>query len=463
MTASCPTPASAVAFRGVSMAFAALGRVFLCLDKDFHILHASELLDDMTAPGSAASLAGLPVEQVLGAELFGRGGSLRATLEGGERREGWRASLAVEGYEPRLVSVTAAPFPADPAGVCDPLVRYVVVLRPAEGDGGDADVTLFHGLVARSEAMLRLFRLVQTLEQSEVTVLITGESGTGKERLAHALHARSPRQGGPFVAVNCGALPGELLESELFGHVRGAFTGAVRDRVGRFELAAGGTLFLDEVGDLPLPLQVKLLRVLQERRFERVGESVSRVADVRVIAATNLDLARAVAEGRFRDDLYYRLRVVPIHVPPLRERREDVEPLANHLLARVAGRRGRALRLSPDALRCLIDARWRGNVREMENALEYAVAVCRGQTILPEDLPADVMCTGVDVPRAAVPVAPTPAPPTLRAVDETGPPDAEQLRAVLEAHRWRREEAAQELGISRSTLWRRMREAGLLH
>jgi DNA-binding NtrC family response regulator len=306
--------------------------------------------------------------------------------------------------------------------------------------------------------MEKVFRLIENLEHSETTVLLTGESGTGKEVVARAVHAHSPRRNGPFVAVNCGALPGELLESELFGHVRGAFTGAVRERAGRFEVAAGGTLFLDEVADLPLPLQVKLLRVLQERTFERVGESQSRRTDARIIAATNVDLRRAVQEGRFREDLFYRLRVVPIEIPPLRARREDIEPLATYLLARVAARHGRALRFSPDALRALLDYGWPGNVRELENALEYAVAVCKGQTVLPEDLPAELQQqTGV-LPPAQPPVAAS----ARRAV----PPPASQgevtrLREALEAHRWRRAETARALGISRATLWRRMREAGL--
>jgi transcriptional regulator with PAS, ATPase and Fis domain len=255
------------------------------------------------------------------------------------------------------------------------------------------------------------------------------------------------------VAVNCGALPGELLESELFGHVRGAFTGAVRDRVGRFEAAEGGTLFLDEVADLPLPLQVKLLRVLQERSFERVGESQTRRSDARIVAATNVDLHRAVPEGRFREDLYYRLRVVPIEIPPLRERREDIEPLATYMLARVAARQGRALRLSPDALRTLLRYHWPGNARELENALEYAVAVCKGQTILPEDLPVELQAA----PRTgqAVAALPQPAPSGASGLD------ADRLRQALEAHRWRRGDTARALGISRATLWRRMREVGL--
>jgi DNA-binding NtrC family response regulator len=311
--------------------------------------------------------------------------------------------------------------------------------------------------------MERIFRLVENLEHSEATVLLTGESGTGKEVLANAIHSRSPRRGGAFVAVNCGALPGELLESELFGHVRGAFTGAVRDRVGRFELATGGTLFLDEIGDLPLPLQVKLLRVLQERTFERVGESRSRTSDARIVAATNADLRRAVHDGRFREDLYYRLRVVPIEIPALRERREDIEPLATYLLARVGARQGRALRFSPDALRLMLDHAWPGNVRELENALEYAVAVCKGQTLLPEDLPAEIGEPFGDgrLPAGAMAVGQPAGPPADGQPADTQAIDAARIRGALEACRWRRHEAARLLGISRTTLWRHMRELGL--
>jgi transcriptional regulator with GAF, ATPase, and Fis domain len=265
------------------------------------------------------------------------------------------------------------------------------------------------------------------------------------------------------VAVNCGAIPGELLESELFGHVRGAFTGAVRDRTGRFELAAGGTLFLDEVADLPLHLQVKLLRVLQERSFERVGESAPRTSDARIVAATNVDLRRAVQDGRFREDLYYRLRVVPIEIPPLRDRREDIEPLATFLLARVGARQGRALRFSPDVLRLLLEHSWPGNVRELENVLEYAVAVCKGQTILPEDLPGEVGAALSPPPAAGsrthAPAATVRSNGSQRA--EADAIDAARIRGALEACRWRRNEAARVLGLSRTTLWRRMRELGL--
>ena len=371
------------AIEGVSAAFASLGRVFLCVDNGFRVVHASSLLDRLIGRGASDDARGKPLAELLGADLFGPAGTLRQLLLAGERREGWRSMLTVGLERPRLVSLTAAPFHSDPGTVCDPRVAYIVVLRPAEEDQTAPGATsLFPGLIGRSSAMERILRLVENLENSEATVLLTGESGTGKEILARTIHAHSPRRNGPFVAVNCGALPGDRLESELFGHVRGAFTGAVRERAGRFELAAGGTLFLDEVGDVPLHLQVKLLRVLQERTFEPVGQSKSKSTDARIIAATNLDLRRAVQEGRFREDLFYRLRVVPIEIPPLRERRADIEPLATHLLARVAARQGRALRFSPDALRAVLDNPWPGNVRELENALEYAVAVCKGQTLL---------------------------------------------------------------------------------
>jgi transcriptional regulator with GAF, ATPase, and Fis domain len=379
-------------------------------------------------------------------------------------REGWRASLRVEPSGSRLVSVTVAPLRHDPAGVCDPEASYVVVMRPADATDGTAAQapTSFGGLVARSAAMTRIFRLVENLQASDVTVLLTGESGTGKEVLARAIHAHSHRRDGPFVAVNCAALPGELLEAELFGHVRGAFTGAVRDRAGRFELATDGTLFLDEVGDVPLHLQVKLLRVLQERTFERVGESRPRTSNARIVAATNRDLRRAVEAGTFREDLYYRLRVFPVELPPLRERREDIEPLAGMLLGRVGGRHGRALRFSPDALRAILGYPWPGNVRELENALEFAVTVAKGHTLVPEDLPPEVLAGGehrigpaLDV-RASPGAAPRPAAGKGASNDE-----ALRIRAALDANRWNRVAAANDLGMSRTTLWRKMRELGL--
>ncbi len=444
-----PEAARQTAWAAVSTAFGSLGRVCLGLDPQFRLRHASELLDELTGAGGADRFLGRPVAELLGEELFGEGSTLRQALLRGERREGWRASLRVEPEGSRIVSVTVAPLRHDAHGACDPGTAYIVVLRPAEDEEpGDAP-TAFGGLIGRAPAMRRVFQLIENLEHSEATVLITGESGTGKEMVARAIHAHSPRRDGPFVAVNCGALPADLLESELFGHVRGAFTGAVRDRVGRFELASSGTLFLDEIGDLPPPLQVKLLRVLQERTFERVGESKTRQTEARIVAATNVDLDRARAEGRFREDLYYRLRVVPVHVPPLRERREDVEILARHLFHRACLRNGRELILSPQALRALLAYPWPGNVRELENALEHAVTLCRGQTVQPEDLPAEIT-TRPAAPH--VPATPGPAPAAT---------EREQIRRALIDHNWSRGAAARALGMSRTTLWRKMRELGI--
>jgi len=243
-------------------------------------------------------------------------------------------------------------------------------------------------IVGQSEAMRELFDFIEKVSRTDSTVLISGESGTGKELVARAIHYRSPRRSKPLVAVNCGALPQELLESELFGHVRGAFTGAVRDRKGRFELADGGTIFLDEVSEMSPALQVKLLRVLQEREFERVGDTRTVRVDIRVIAATNQDLDELVKQGRFREDLYYRLNVIPIHIPPLRERRSDIPLLILHFLKVFNTLRGgRVEGFSPEAMNLLMEYDWPGNVRELENLVERLVVLKGEGMVQPEDLP----------------------------------------------------------------------------
>jgi len=457
---SCQRPDDALSRQfldTVSNLFGCLGRALICLDRHFRVVHASEGLDEIAGAGAAEAVVGRRVRDLLGEELFGSEGALRLALEAGVLREGWGASLRLGDASPHLLSITAAPIATLDSTLCDPRVSFLLVVRSAQDprQSSTALPTIFAGMVGRSAAMVDIFRLIQRLDESESTVLVSGESGTGKELVARAVHVHSPRRAGPFVAVNCGALPGELLESELFGHVRGAFTGAVSDRQGRFEIAAGGSLFLDEIGDLPQPLQVKLLRVLQERTFERVGESVSRATDTRIIAASHIDLQRAVEEGRFREDLYYRLRVVPIRIPPLRDRREDVEPLARHLLARVGMRTGRSMLLAPDCVRALLGYAWPGNVRELENALEYAVAVCRRQTIHPADLPAEVRDGRArSRPGGAAIMRGHEAP----AVDSS---ERDRLLAALESHRWSRAATARALGISRTTLWRKIRELGL--
>ncbi len=244
-------------------------------------------------------------------------------------------------------------------------------------------------IVGSSRAIMRTIEVIRLVGSRRSTVLISGETGTGKEMVARAIHLSSPRAQQPIVAVNCNALPENLLEAELFGHVKGAFTGAIQHRVGRFEQAHRGTLFLDEVGDLPLEIQTKLLRVLQEREFQRVGSSETIRVDVRLIAATNVDLVQKIREGKFREDLYYRLNVVPIAAPPLRERLEDIPVLANHFVKKICGQEEIPLRhLSPETLQRLKNCPWPGNVRQLENAVEMAVALSGTREILyPHDFP----------------------------------------------------------------------------
>jgi len=441
----------------------ALGRLLIVADADFRIVAFNPALAEFVGV-PPDRLPGMPLEQLLGAELFGDGASLREAVAEGERREGWAGEVLRPDGTTHSVSLTVGAM-TDTVTCGVPEGRYVVMMRPETGPGPTPG---FLGMVARSPAMQRIFRLIELLRENDSTVLVTGESGTGKELVARALHATSHRRGGPFVAVNCAAIPPELLESELFGHVRGAFTGAVKDRAGRFELADGGTLFLDEIGDLALALQAKILRFLQERTFERVGDSRTRTVDVRIIAATHVNLVKAVSERRFREDLYYRLRVVPIHIPPIRERREDLELLIRHLLGRIGRERGRSLRLAPSAGRALLGYPWPGNVRELENALEYATTVCQGQTIHVGDLPREI--GHEDGPDdSGRRMAGEPGLWTDRSLESPDPAsggsvrarEVHRIRAALEEARYRRAVAARILGMSRTTLWRKMREYGL--
>ncbi|MBW1979874.1 MAG: sigma 54-interacting transcriptional regulator [Deltaproteobacteria bacterium] len=250
----------------------------------------------------------------------------------------------------------------------------------------------FGNIIGKSKAMRQVYDIIEKVGQTRATVLITGESGTGKELIARAIHFNSPRKDKPFISINCSALPETLLESELFGHERGAFTGAYTQRKGRFELAHGGTLFLDEVGEMTKALQVKLLRVLQEMSFERVGGTRTLRVDVRILAASNRNLEEEVMSGRFREDLFYRLKVVHIKVPPLRERRDDIPLLVQHFLKKTAREHGvNRKRLSQEALRHLYNYKWAGNVRELENVIERAVILSDSEVINPEDLPEEIL------------------------------------------------------------------------
>jgi DNA-binding NtrC family response regulator len=306
------------------------------------------------------------------------------------------------------------------------------------------------GLIARSPAMQAVLDLVERVAPTDATLLIQGESGTGKEVIAKAVHHASPRAARPFVAVNCGAVPETLLESELFGYVRGAFTGAAGSKLGLFEEADGGTLFLDEIAEMPATLQVKLLRVLQSGEVRRLGATQAATVDVRVLAATNGDLASRIAQGSFREDLFYRLNVIQVMLPPLRDRREDIPALAEHFLARASAKLGRTLRLSPGALERVLRYPWPGNVRELENALERAAILARTETVEPDDLPPHVS--------VGLQLGPSPALPRQITLAE-----AERAHILQTLERFGRNHsgAAEALGIGRTTLWRKLKEYGI--
>jgi|UniRef100_A0A7V6DPF5 DNA-binding NtrC family response regulator/HAMP domain-containing protein len=296
--------------------------------------------------------------------------------------------------------------------------------------------TGFGDLIGKDPKMQVVYNLIEDVAPSDVTVLIQGESGTGKELVARAIHRHSPRKDGPFVVINCSAYPATLLESELFGHEKGAFTGALRQKAGRFEQAHGGTVFLDEVGDIPLPAQVKLLRVLQTRKFERVGGEQTLTIDVRILAASHKDLIQEVKNGNFREDLFYRLNVIPIKLPPLRERKNDIPLLIEHFLKLFAAARGKDIQgLSSEALRVLLNYSWPGNVRELENTMEHAVVLAKAGQVEAWDLPAWLQSGQRE------------ASPTLSQREEKA------LLDVLEECGWNKKMAAQRLGISRSTLY----------
>ena len=300
------------------------------------------------------------------------------------------------------------------------------------------DLEGFAGLIGRDPKMLKIYRQITDMANNQYPVHITGETGTGKELVAAAIHNESLRGGGPFVPVNCAALPEGMLESELFGHVRGAFTGAVRDKKGRFELAHGGTLFLDEVADLPKSVQVRLLRVLQEGTFERVGGEETVSVDVRLISAANRDLKREVEKGHFRDDLYYRINVVPIHLPPLRERKNDIPLLVEHLLKQGSKEGHETVGLSKEALSVMLDYPWPGNVRELQSAIRFALIKAKGKIIQPENLPMELQ-------------------EWKKSRSSRGPSrklDPESVKAALTQSGGNKAKAARILGVGRATLYR---------
>jgi two-component system response regulator AtoC len=320
-------------------------------------------------------------------------------------------------------------------------------------------------LVGQSPAIRQIYGVVEKVANTPSTVLISGESGTGKELIARALHENSTRHAGPFIKINCAAIPKTLMESELFGYDKGAFTGAVGAKPGRFELAHGGTLFLDEIGEIPVEMQVKLLRVLQESEFERVGGIKTIKVDVRLVTATNRDLLEEIAAGNFREDLFYRLNVVPIQIPPLRERREDIPLLAEHFIAKFNERlKKQIVSISPEAVAELVGYNWPGNIRELENLMERTILFCEGPEIRVSDLPPEIVgAAPTPASAAAGEGEPRPAAGSLKEAvrAETERVERELIQRALDATGGNVTQAARKLKISRKSLQTKMKELGL--
>ncbi|MDD4649965.1 MAG: sigma-54 dependent transcriptional regulator [Desulfoplanes sp.] len=326
------------------------------------------------------------------------------------------------------------------------------------------------GIIGQSPALQEVFAILAKVAPTESTVLVSGESGTGKKLMVRALHHNSKRNQCPFVPINCGAIPGELLESELFGHEKDAFTHALRTQAGRFELAEGGTIFLDEIEAMDLSLQVKILRVLQEKKFERVGGNKTFKANVRIIAATNRNLEQEVAKGTFREDLYYRLNVIPVHLPPLRERQEDIPLLANYFLQKFCQKQERTtIHLSPAATDILLAYSWPGNVRELKNFMERLSIICEACTITPNDLPDKILKeTGADVPKRPHPQAVSNAFrwPTIKDMHDQNLSlkeffdflEINMLKEALNMADGVKNQAAEILGIKRTTLIEKLKK-----
>ncbi len=442
--------------------FHAVADGIITVDPQLRVSGLNRAAETLLGVGAADGIA-RSVDDVLPGQLWDVGALLRAIMKSREPARNRENLITRQDGEERRVLVTASHLldkREDLAGAVI-VFRDITEIRALEARLEQR--AALHGLVGKARSMQEIYHLIEQVAPTDSTVLIQGESGTGKELVADAIHRSSRRQNGPFIKVNCSALSEHLLESELFGHVKGSFTGATHDRKGRFELADGGTLFLDEIGDLSEAIQVKLLRVIQEREIERVGDTKTVPINVRVIAATHRQLRKLVEEGRFRDDLYYRLNVIPIDVPPLRSRREDIPDLAALFLGVFAEQMGKEVsRISPDALRAFLDYRWPGNVRELRNAVEHGVVKCLNTTLLVEDLPREIAEEAgrrVGAPQSSGGGRSSRA--SNYAQSHRIGDDQAAIRDALERTGWNRGRAAKLLGIERTTLWRKMKKLGI--
>ncbi len=432
--------------RDLEAIFNSVNEAILTVDSDLRIRQANAAAASLLNL-SAANIEGQPVDQVFSSDLSPVVDALRTTLNSHNAvtEFGLEANLPHVGTKVLVVSVT--PLPENSHGNFGAVIVARDITRLSRLEKELEVQSKVRSFVGKSARVLELFQLVDNVAATDSTVLICGESGTGKELIAAALHYGNSREKGPFIKVNCAALADDILESELFGHVKGAFTGAVRDRVGRFEAADGGTILLDEIGDISHRLQQRLLRVLQEREFERVGDTRPIKVNVRIIASTNQDLAAKMRAGQFREDLYYRINVVRIEIPPLRERTGDIPLLVDHFCRKFGETFKKPLiGASSEAMEYLMNYPWPGNVRELENALERAFIVCHDSEILSKHLPPEI------VRRDAVHTK-------LPAIESEGDMSESRdvIMEVLEKTDWNVAKSARLLGVARNTLYQRMK------
>jgi two-component system response regulator HydG len=427
--------------RNLEAIFRSVQDAIITVDNDMRVIAANDASKDIcaVAPKSIVGKRFLEVARPCGKACFE---ALREILNTGKSIKEYRLECRHQLHPHQVVAVNSTPLRDKNGKHIGAVMVIRDVTRVTEMEGELRERYNLHNIVGKSHRIQSIFRLLDELMNTDTTVLITGETGTGKELIAKALHYGGARADKPMVTVNCSALPENLLESELFGHVRGAFTGAHRDRIGRFQAAHGGTIFLDEVGDITLRLQLKLLRVLEEKTFERVGDSVTHRVDVRLIAATNRNLKDMVGRGEFREDLYYRLKVLEIALPPLRERREDIPLLLNHFLASFNKSYQKNIEgVSQEVLKAFMLYPWPGNVRELQHAIEHAFVLCNGATITLEHLPAEI---AEYASKGGPEPVPHPKIPSLKSND---------VLQALDKAGWNKAKAARLLGISRPTLY----------
>ena len=427
--------------------FDSISHGIFTIDSSGKITSFNRVAEELTGY-SRRQVIGKPCSSVFQSDLCKTKCPLKTSIDTGEQAEDREVTITTKDGRLLPIAISTAALRDRSGRVVGGVemfrdLRLIMELRKRLHDS-----YVFEDIVSKNHRMRRIFETLPLVANSGSTVLIEGDSGTGKELIARAIHNLGPRKHKPFVAVNCGAVPDNLIESELFGYKQGAFTDARRDKPGRFALAEGGTLLLDEVGDLSKQMQVKLLRVLQEKEYEPLGATETVKADVRVIASTNRDLSQDVARRRFRQDLYYRLNIVQIKIPPLVDRKEDIPILVQHFIERFNTLQGRRISgCSERVMSALMRYPFPGNIRELENAVEHAFVVCIDNTIQMDDLPRrilDHIGSGEDrTPIARLPLEDA---------------EAEAIRGVLEANEYNRTQAARELGISRNTLWRKMKK-----